>query len=258
MATGDKVVEIALAEVGVTEVPLGSNRGPRVQQYQAPTELGGTGWPWCAAFVEWVWEKAGGIDTNVCNPSTWTMHTRARAMGLLGSPRPGAALIWPGKHVEILVAPTATANVWHCVGGNVSDAVRRTVRDVSTGEVIVPKGLEASRPARRYFLEDVGARKQRRVYGPWRGDRGLEYARVIAVRARSQGLEAKVKRVGPGQRFATLVGPRVIYGPWSAPESRDKARRILEERLGRMLRPYSTGLNYVPGAAQAADLGKTT
>lgn len=44
-------IEIALREIGVKEE--GANTGKRIREYQAATSLGGTGWPWCAAFVSW-------------------------------------------------------------------------------------------------------------------------------------------------------------------------------------------------------------
>lgn len=37
----------------------GNNTGPRVREYQQATSLGGTGWPWCAAFVNWCFAQAG-------------------------------------------------------------------------------------------------------------------------------------------------------------------------------------------------------
>lgn len=50
---GEFLVAILKAEEGVREVPANSNRGDRVQQYQAATWLTGSGWPWCAAFICW-------------------------------------------------------------------------------------------------------------------------------------------------------------------------------------------------------------
>lgn len=47
----EKLVDIAGAEVGTVEA--GRNTGKQVREYQATTDLGGTGWPWCAAFVCW-------------------------------------------------------------------------------------------------------------------------------------------------------------------------------------------------------------
>lgn len=54
--SGDRVarlIEVLVNEDGVRESPKNSNRGARVQEYQAATWLSGTGWPWCAAFICW-------------------------------------------------------------------------------------------------------------------------------------------------------------------------------------------------------------
>jgi hypothetical protein len=55
-----KLVVLANKEVGVKEVPLYSNRGPRVDQYRAATSLalGKDGWFWCAAFICWLMREA--------------------------------------------------------------------------------------------------------------------------------------------------------------------------------------------------------
>jgi hypothetical protein len=52
-----EIVRVSNAEIGVEEVD-GTNSGKRVKEYQAATSLGGTGWPWCAAFVCWVVREA--------------------------------------------------------------------------------------------------------------------------------------------------------------------------------------------------------
>lgn len=53
-----KIVELAMAEVGVEEIN-GSNCGPRVNEYKAATNLPPKeAWPWCAAFVCWVMREA--------------------------------------------------------------------------------------------------------------------------------------------------------------------------------------------------------
>jgi peptidoglycan hydrolase-like protein with peptidoglycan-binding domain len=51
------VIAIATEEVGTQEVPLNSNRGPKVEEYLASTGLGG-GFAWCAAFVYWCFNTA--------------------------------------------------------------------------------------------------------------------------------------------------------------------------------------------------------
>ena len=59
MALSQKLVALARAEVGVREEAMDSNRGARVEEYQAATWLKGSGWPWCAAFICWLFKEAG-------------------------------------------------------------------------------------------------------------------------------------------------------------------------------------------------------
>lgn len=58
-ATGADVVAAARKHKGASEVPAGSNTGPFVLECQRSTFLGGTGWPWCAAFVCWAAKAVG-------------------------------------------------------------------------------------------------------------------------------------------------------------------------------------------------------
>ena len=50
-------LDIGKTQIGVAEVPLGSNGGPQVDQYLASVGLG-TGFFWCMAFVYWVYNEA--------------------------------------------------------------------------------------------------------------------------------------------------------------------------------------------------------
>lgn len=61
-----ETLKIAYKEVGVKEVPPGSNRGPRVEEYLKSVRLAG-GNPWCAAFVYWCIEQAS-ARLNRVNP----------------------------------------------------------------------------------------------------------------------------------------------------------------------------------------------
>lgn len=250
---GQRAVQIAEAEVGVREAPPGSNTGPRVRQYQAATALAGTGWAWCAAFVQWVWTVAG-IRTDACSPSTQQFADRARALGWTGAPRPGAAVIWPGRHTETLTAP-GNGGLWHTIGGNVSDAVRPCTRSLDGTVICVPPGLgDAPLPPRLFFLEDPAA--QPRLCGPWRlkANRDRALARLTApMRARARLIRT------PQGRWAFLLGPRRVYGPWTDPGARAAAQAVLEARLGRRLRTYSRPVKTTttsPAGARA--LGKTT
>ena len=53
----ERMVAWADSQVGVKEVPKGSNRGPMVDEYEAYYGLKGQ--PWCACFVAWCMNKAG-------------------------------------------------------------------------------------------------------------------------------------------------------------------------------------------------------
>ncbi len=59
MTTGADVVAKARTYRGNRENPMGSNSGTFVQACQHATFLGGTGWPWCAAFVCYVAKMIG-------------------------------------------------------------------------------------------------------------------------------------------------------------------------------------------------------
>ncbi len=53
-----KLVTLAKNEIGVEEVD-GTNCGPRVNEYKAATWLSATqSWPWCAAFICWLFKEA--------------------------------------------------------------------------------------------------------------------------------------------------------------------------------------------------------
>jgi len=60
------LLTIARRELGVKEVPPGSNRGPRVEEYLKSIRLCG-GYSWCAAFVYWCFEQAS-AQLNRVNP----------------------------------------------------------------------------------------------------------------------------------------------------------------------------------------------
>lgn len=54
----ERLIQIAIAEIGVKEIGT-SNRGPRVDQYQRATWLDEKDWgAWCAAFMCWCIREA--------------------------------------------------------------------------------------------------------------------------------------------------------------------------------------------------------
>jgi len=61
-----EALRIAHNEVGVKEVPPGSNSGPRVNEFLKSIGLRG-GYPWCAAYVYWSFDQAS-AKLNRVNP----------------------------------------------------------------------------------------------------------------------------------------------------------------------------------------------
>lgn len=68
-----RALEIADNEIGVREVPFGSNRGPRVDVYLSTVDEDLLGNPWCMAFVYWCFEEAS-KSLEVRNPLPRTAH----------------------------------------------------------------------------------------------------------------------------------------------------------------------------------------
>jgi hypothetical protein len=258
----ERILRAAEGEVGVTEDPIGSNRGRRVEAYQAATHLAGSGWAWCGSFVCWVWQRAGlerELAQRIASPSTALMCQVARGEGLICSPRPGAAVAWCGTHVELLHSPMG-GDVWRTIGGNTGDAVRYRTRSLAGALVYGPPGLDdlgAPAPAEPlYFLEDVHA--EYRVVGPW-DERPWADARWRDLRPDVRR-RAKIVATGEG-RFALRIGQPRHYGPWRGPAGKairdERVRPTLEGRLQRKLRPYRTERMPAAPLAAAEALGKT-
>lgn len=73
------LADIARAQIGTQEDAAHTNKGAAILKYQQATNLGGQGWPWCAAFVDWCIEQflAKHPDFKLNRPET------ASAFGLI-------------------------------------------------------------------------------------------------------------------------------------------------------------------------------
>lgn len=122
----DLLVSMALAEVGITEQPLGSNRGPRVDWYRRATTLFVTlksGWPWCCAFVARMSLQAGyKLPRAARTASVWAFTEWARRAGRIvhRAPQPGdvVVLLAEGKHIGFVERYDAKNKIVHTVEGN--------------------------------------------------------------------------------------------------------------------------------------------
>jgi cell wall-associated NlpC family hydrolase len=95
-----KAVAWAKKQVGVTEQPPGSNRGPKIDQWELRA-AGYTGYPWCGAFVHEALLQAGvDLPSGVVYTPTILAWARNRQHGLriVNSPKPGDLVLmrFPG------------------------------------------------------------------------------------------------------------------------------------------------------------------
>ena len=249
MSPGRKIVATAERYVGVRETPDGSNRGPKIDEWQR--QYGLLGQPWCAMFVGGIYKEAGVDDAGLIHPYTGYICDRARAGGHVGPAVPGAMIVWCGTHVGILAAPTSDPNVWHTIEGNSSNSVARRVRSLAGATIVTPPALLTDpEPLLEtvYFFEDPGAEYE--VYGP--------YARRSYAEKAKRAKGGEVKETGDG-KYVLRVGQTRHFGPWVSKAGRDRSMFERSERTGRKLRPYSRRRELQPaGPAQAEDLGQTT
>jgi hypothetical protein len=129
MVTAKDLISVYRGELGVREVPYGSNRGPRVRQYQSST--GAYNAAWCVSFLQWGFQKAG--VPRIANRSAGVFYCVdwARKNGLLRySPKPGylAAYMWSAGHIGI-VEELLPGGGFVAIEGNASNMVRRNWRD---------------------------------------------------------------------------------------------------------------------------------
>ena len=127
-AAGQAMVNLARAEIGVTEQPPGSNESPRIAQFrQATAGAPGPG-PWCAYFVSWAAREAG-VPIGAAGQGfgrvddVWAWGERAGKAIPAGSgkPQPGDLIVWD-EHIGIVESVGADGSI-HTIEGNSSNMV---------------------------------------------------------------------------------------------------------------------------------------
>lgn len=141
-ALASRIVAIASAEVGTVEDPPGSN-------HVVGKPYGTTGGAWCANFATWVLHSAGidpagrgrgAFNTNIAR--AWSVYGPVNGYGRMATrhdARVGDLLVdyydgtpTIGGHVSIVVrvGVDGRGDLVETVGGNESDGVRLTVKDL--------------------------------------------------------------------------------------------------------------------------------
>ena len=96
-----EMLQAAVSQVGVQEVPKGSNRGPQVSKYLASVGLN-PGYAWCMAFVYWCAQQAE-ISLKEPNPLVRTAGVMKQWLSIPGkykhpNPLPGDIFIMSFGH----------------------------------------------------------------------------------------------------------------------------------------------------------------
>ncbi|MEY8389141.1 CHAP domain-containing protein [Oscillospiraceae bacterium 38-13] len=94
MATAEKVLAIAAAELGTQESPANSNR-VKYNTWYYGREVSGKAYPWCMAFVQWVFHQAG-MSLPLKTASCGALMNAARKAGrwVTADYRPGDVVIY--------------------------------------------------------------------------------------------------------------------------------------------------------------------
>ncbi|MBE6955837.1 MAG: CHAP domain-containing protein [Ruminococcaceae bacterium] len=139
--TAERILAVARGELGVTESPAGSNRVKYNTAYYR-REVSGSAYPWCCAFLWWVFRQAGaaelffgGSQTAYC-PALLDFHKKQRVTdyrpgdiiffnfnGRGNAAHVGLCESWDGRCITTIDGNTGTGN--EANGG----AVMRRTRD---------------------------------------------------------------------------------------------------------------------------------
>ncbi len=103
MVTGKKVVAVAAKEIGVTENPANSNH-VKYNTWYYGKEVSGSAYPWCMAFVQWCYWKAGfklPYATASCSAlRNW--YAKNHPECIVSKPQAGDIVIYNFGHTGIL------------------------------------------------------------------------------------------------------------------------------------------------------------
>ena len=103
MATANQLLTIARKQLGICENPPGSNN-VRYNTWYYGREVSGDAYPWCMAFVQWVFAQAGKVlpyKTASCSALlSWYRQNRPEC--IVTVPRPGDIIIYNFGHTGIV------------------------------------------------------------------------------------------------------------------------------------------------------------
>lgn len=125
MTLSQKTIEIAIAQIGVEEIPKYTNSGPEVEIYLRSVGLT-KGYSWCMAFVYWCVQNAS-LQTKFKNPLKKTGGVldqyNSRPLLIHSIPQEGDIFILDlGKGLgHTGIVEKIVGNIIHTIEGNTND-----------------------------------------------------------------------------------------------------------------------------------------
>lgn len=125
MTLAQKTLEIAIAQIGVEEIPKYTNSGPEVEIYLKSVGLG-KGYSWCMAFIYWCTQNAS-QQTNLKNPLKKTGGVldqyNSRPLLVQTIPKTGDVFILDlGKGLgHTGIVEKVSGNIIHTIEGNTNE-----------------------------------------------------------------------------------------------------------------------------------------
>jgi len=118
--TAEKILDIARKELGVKESPPSSNE-VKYNAWYYGRNVSGAAYPWCMAFVQWVFHQAGArlpyITASCSGLLVW--YKRNRPECVHKTPRPGDIVIYDFGHTGI-VESVGSGGTITAIEGNTS------------------------------------------------------------------------------------------------------------------------------------------
>ncbi|MCI8969982.1 MAG: CHAP domain-containing protein [Oscillibacter sp.] len=105
MTPAERVLSIARGELNVKESPAGSNR-VKYNDWFYGREVSGVAYPWCMAFVQWVFDQAGeGLPCKTASCSALLNWYEAhRPAQVVKAARPGDIVLYSFGHTGVVEA----------------------------------------------------------------------------------------------------------------------------------------------------------
>lgn len=257
MKQEDKLLALAREQLGTTESPPGSNNVKYNTAYYGG-EVRGSGYPWCCAFIWWLFRECGlselfcgGQKTAYC-PFV-VQYARDNGKWRTDGYRPGDLLLYDwdddgvADHIGICETDTDEGGHLWAIEGNCGDAVQRARR--WTGSI-----LGAYRP--EYGEDEDGPSEtpaptdEPETYTVQPGDMlgliALRYGTSIRELARINGL-SNPDLIYPGQvlKIRESGTPAPTDGNGTAEEIRAKARAVIRGEYGNgLVRRIRLGKDY--------------